>query len=121
MEWFRIGLGAILMTVISVAALNFFVFRSKKRRKTANPNHIEDERKRAQNIVIGIGTATVHLVQIAGGLVAIVPMIALLFLIGSETSLPKFKDIAFLAASFFGGWMVFAWCIRITDALSEKK
>ena len=121
MEWLRIGLAAILTTALGVAALNFFVFRSQKRREAATPSYKENERKRAQSVVISIGTVTIHLVRIAGGLVASIPMFALAFFIGSGTAIPKFEAVTFYAALFFGGWIVFAWCVRITDALGEEK
>ena len=120
MEWLRIGLAAIITTAISVGAFDYF-HRRQKRREAENPDHKEDEKQRAQKIVGNIGTAAVHLVQLAGGLAASIPMFALLIFIGSGSSLPKIEDVGFFAALFFGGWIVFAWCLRITDALDEKK
>lgn len=120
MDWLRGGLGAIITTAISFGALSLY-FRNQKRREVENPNSRENERRRALSIVSGLGTVAIQLLQLAGGLAAGISMFALLIFIGSGSKLPKIEDVEIFGSLFFGGWIVFAWCLRITDALDEKK
>lgn len=120
MEWLRGGVAAIITTAISFGALSLY-FRRQKRREVENPNSREEEKQRAQRIVSSIGTAAVHLMQLAGGLAAGIPMFALLIFLGSGTSLPKVEEVGIFAAVLLSGWILFAWSLRITDALDEKK
>ena len=120
MEWLRIGLAAIITTAVSVGAFDFF-HRRQKRREAADPDFTATERRRAQAIVIGVGTFVVHGIQLAAGLAAGIPAFALLIFLASATGLPKLNDALFFASMFAVGWIVFAWCIRVTDALDEQK
>lgn len=119
MEWLRIGLSTIITTAVSFGALGLF-YRQQKHREAVSPNNSEREKRRAQRIVTGIGSAVVHLVQLAGGLAAGISMFALLIFIGTASSIPKIEDVGLFAGLFVGGWMVFAWSLRITDALDEE-
>lgn len=120
MEWLRIGLASIITTVVSVGAFNFFHVR-QKRREAADPNFADTEKRRAQGIVTGIGTFAVYGFQFAAGLTAGIPAFALLVFIVTATGLPELNEVLVLGGMFVGGWIVFAWCLRITDALNEKK
>lgn len=120
MEWLRGGLAAIVTTAISFGALSLY-FRRQKRREEQNPNNKDNERRRAEKIVSSIGTAALQLFQLAGGMAAGISMFALLIFIGSGSNLPKIEDVVIFASLFFGGWIIFAWCLRITDALEDKK
>src|SRR6185312_4292986 len=117
-ELARIVSGAIASTAASVGAFGLHL-HLERRRKDQNPNHQEYEKSRAQEIALNIGTLSIHLVQFAAGIAAGIPAFALLIFISSASSLPKIKDVGLFAALFVGGWVVFAWCLRITDARAE--
>jgi hypothetical protein len=120
MEMLRIGLGAVISTLVSVGALSFF-HRRQKRREATDPHFLETEKRRAQRIITGLGSLIVYAFQMASGLTAAVPACALAIWIGTGTTMPKIEVALLFGAMFVGGWIVFAWCIRITDTLGDKR
>jgi hypothetical protein len=120
MEWFRIGLAAFITTAVSVGAFDFF-HRRQKRREATDPRFADTEKRRAQRIVTDLGTFVVHGIQLAAGLAAGIPAFALLIFLVTATGFPRLTDALAFGSMFAGGWIVFAWCIRITDALDNQQ
>lgn len=120
MDLLRIGLATIVSVGLPVMALLFFNAR-EKRRKAATPDFRKYERIRAHRIASQFGGgAIIRIVGFVAGLVATMPVI-----VGAITILNRrqeFSDAAVWATWslwFLGGWTVFAWCNRITDALDD--
>ena len=119
MSWALGILAAVVTTAISLGAFSFFTRRWKLKEQLSS-DELEFEQRRARDIVQQIGLLAVNLVQLCAGLAAGAPMFALLIWLGSGPSgLPKTGDLLFFAGSFVVGWVIFAWCLRVTEALKE--
>lgn len=121
MSWAYVILAAVVSTGVSFAGFSW-VTRGQKPSDQMTAEELSRERDRAKRISSNWGAIALYLIQIGSGLVAVIPSIALLGWIGQgfQTS-PDLETIAWLTGMFVIGWPVFGWCVRLTDALSDKK
>ena len=98
-------------------SVSFTIVRS---RGAADPHFRESEKLRAQRIVAGLGYSIIYLLGAASGILASVPVFALVFWIGSGNPMPKAEVALLFGAIFVGGWIAFGWCFRITNSLGDK-
>jgi hypothetical protein len=118
MTEFRGLLATIVGMALPVCTLMLYQSRNK-RRQLADGYSEEAEQRRASQLAYRTGSIVLSLVQFVAGLTALIPVLALTMAIVGGERLPNIETVLILAAMFVGGWCVFMWAVRITDALKD--
>lgn len=119
MQLIKIIGGAVMVT-----AMTFLLFQFSHGRPTSPDLNQEEidalERQRAKAITMTVGEYLIRAFQICGGLAATLPIFGLLMIISGVSSMPDIFNLFLYVGASLIGWMIFGWCNRIIDALSDE-
>ncbi len=114
----RVIAATVVCTALPVCTLMAYQSRHK-RRQLAVGYSLEAEQRRSSQMAYRTGSIVLSLLQGIAGITALIPVLALGMAIVGGERLPEIETILILVAMFVGGWSVFMWAVRVTDALKE--
>lgn len=114
----RVLIATVACTALPVCTLMLYQSRHK-RRQVADGYSLEAEQRRSSQIAYRTGLIVLSFLRCIAGLTAFIPVLALGMTIVGGEQLPEIESVLILAAMFVGGWSVFMWAVRITDAFKD--
>jgi hypothetical protein len=114
----RVLIATVVCTALPVCTLMLYQSRHK-RRQVADGYSLEAEQRRASQLAYRTGSIVLSLLSGIAGLTAFIPVLAVGMAIVGGERLPDIDTVLIFAAMFVGGWSVFMWAVRITDALKD--